>query len=67
MEREGWELVWHDEFDGKKLSEEWTRIPRFPNPPEWNKFMSTNDKLYKVKGGVLTLYEIGRASCRERV
>ena len=56
MEREGWELVWHDEFDGKKLSDDWTRIPRFPNPPEWNKFMSTNDKLYKVKGGVLTLY-----------
>ena len=56
MEREGWELVWHDEFDGKTLSDEWTRIPRFPNPPEWNKFMSTHDKLYKVKGGVLTLY-----------
>ena len=56
MEREGWELVWHDEFDGKALSDEWTRIPRYPNPPEWNKFMSTDDRLYKVKGGKLTLY-----------
>ena len=56
IQREGWELVWHDEFDGKKLSDDWTRIPRFPNPPEWNKFMSTHDRLYKVKGGVLTLY-----------
>ena len=56
MEREGWELVWHDEFDGRTLSDAWTRIPRFPNPPEWNKFMSKHDRLYKVKGGVLTLY-----------
>ena len=56
MEREGWELVWHDEFDGKTLSDEWTRIPRTPFPPEWNKFMSTHDKLYKVKGGRLILY-----------
>lgn len=56
MEREGWKLVWHDEFDGKTLSDEWTRIPRFPYPPEWNKFMSTHDKLYKLKGGKLILY-----------
>ena len=56
IQREGWQLVWHDEFDGKKLSDEWTRIPRFKNPSEWDKFMSSHDKLYKVKGGVLTLY-----------
>ena len=30
-EREGWQLVWHDEFDGKSLSDAWTRIPRFKN------------------------------------
>ena len=54
--REGWELVWYDEFDGKTLSDNWTRIPRYPNPPEWNKFMSTNDKLYKVRKGKLILY-----------
>ena len=30
--RKGWELVWHDEFNGHQLSDEWTRIPRFPNP-----------------------------------
>lgn len=56
VQKEGWELVWHDEFNGGKLSDEWTRIPRFPNPPEWNKFMCSNDKLYKVKGGKLILY-----------
>ena len=56
IQREGWELVWHDEFDGKALSNAWTRIPRFPNPSEWDKFMSSDDRLYKVKGGVLTLY-----------
>ena len=56
MEREGWELVWHDEFDGEKLSDEWTRIPRFPNPPEWNKYMSMDDRLFKVRGGKLILY-----------
>lgn len=55
-EREGWELVWHDEFSGRELSEAWTRIPRFPNPSEWNKFMSSDDRLYEVKGGKLTLY-----------
>ena len=55
-EREGWQLVWHDEFDGKELSDVWTRIPRFKNPPEWDKFMSSHDKLYKVKGGKLILY-----------
>ena len=32
-QREGWELVWYDEFDGKKLSDEWTRIPRYPILP----------------------------------
>lgn len=55
-EREGWELVWSDEFRGRKLSDEWTRIPRFKNPSEWNKYMSSADCLYKVKGGKLTLY-----------
>ena len=55
-QREGWELVWQEEFNGKQLSDEWTRIPRFPNPPEWNKYMSTHDRLYKVGHGKLTLY-----------
>lgn len=56
MEREGWKLVWHDEFDGERLSDEWTRIPRFPNPSEWNKYMSTDDRLFKVQDGKLILY-----------
>ena len=55
-QREGWELVWQEEFNGRQLSDEWTRIPRFPNPSEWNKYMSTDDRLYKVGKGKLTLY-----------
>ena len=54
--RKGWELVWHDEFNGHQLSDEWTRIPRFPNPSEWNKYMSTDDRLFNVRHGRLTLY-----------
>ena len=55
-QRQGWTLVWHDEFDGNQLSDEWTRIPRFPNPSEWNKYMSTDDRLFRVHRGRLTLY-----------
>lgn len=55
-QRKGWELVWHDEFNGHALSDEWTRIPRFPNPSEWNKYMSTDDRLFRVSQGRLTLY-----------
>jgi len=54
--RQGWELVWHDEFDGDSLSDEWTRIPRFNHPPEWNKYMSMDDRLFRVGDGRLTLY-----------
>ena len=57
-EREGWKLVWHDEFDGTQLSNEWTRIPRFPNPPEWNKYMSTDNRLCKLHDGKLILYGV---------
>ena len=55
-QHKGWELVWHDEFNGHALSDEWTRIPRFPNPSEWNKYMSTDDRLFRVSQGRLTLY-----------
>ena len=55
-EKEGWQLVWHDEFRGRSLSDEWTRIPRFPNPSEWDKFMSSHDRLYRVGRGKLTLF-----------
>ena len=53
--RSGWELVWEEEFSGRRLSDNWTRIPRFPNPPEWNKYMSMDDRLFKVRRGKLTL------------
>lgn len=52
---ESWELVWQEEFRGRRLSDTWTRIPRFYNPPEWNKFMSTDDRLFRVRHGKLTL------------
>ncbi|MCR5435289.1 MAG: glycoside hydrolase family 16 protein [Bacteroidaceae bacterium] len=53
--RPGWELVWEEEFRGHKLSDVWTRIPRFPNPPEWNKYMSMDDRLFKIRRGKLIL------------
>ena len=55
---DGWELVWEDNFRGHKLSYVWSKIPRMPPCPEWNKYMSTDDRLFKVKGGKLTLYGI---------
>ena len=50
-----WQLVWQDNFKGKKLSDVWTRIPRFPMPPEWNKYMSTDERLLRMRRGKLTL------------
>ncbi len=55
--RPGWKLVWQEEFRGRKLKDDvWTRIPRYPNPSEWNKYMSTDDRLFRVRRGRLTLY-----------
>ena len=51
-----WQLVWQEEFRGRRLSDEWTRIPRFPNPSEWNKYMSLDDRLFRLRHGRLTLY-----------
>ncbi len=51
-----WELVWNDEFNGHHLADHWTRIPRYPHPSEWNKYMSTDDRLFRVGRGRLTLY-----------
>ena len=53
-----WELVWKDEFRGRRLSEVWTRIPRFSPAPEWNKYMSTDERLLSMKHGKLTLWGV---------
>lgn len=51
-----WQLVWHDEFSSRRLSDAWTRIPRSSQPPEWNKYMTSDDRLYHQRRGKLTLY-----------
>lgn len=53
-----WELVWQENFRGKRLSDVWTRIPRFPNPSEWNKYMSTDERLLSLRRGKLTLWGV---------
>ena len=53
-----WELVWQENFRGKHLSDTWTHIPRFPNPPEWNKYMSPDDRLFSMRRGKLTLWGV---------
>lgn len=49
-----WKMVWEESFSGNKIPFGWTKIPRFVTP--WAKYMSSEDCLYKVKGGKLTLY-----------
>ena len=53
-----WQLVWQENFRGKKISDVWSRIPRFPNPPEWNRNMSTDERLLYMRHGKLTLLGI---------
>ena len=54
-DRGDWELVWQDNFRGNKLSYVWSRIPRMSSV-DWNNYMSTDDRLFKVRGGKLILY-----------
>ena len=54
-DRGDWELVWQDNFRGNKLSCVWSRIPRMSSV-DWNNYMSTDDRLFKVRGGKLILY-----------
>ena len=54
-----WELVWADEFNGKKLdTSSWERCPR--NGADWGRHMSYLDTLVQVEDGVLKLYGINR-------
>ena len=42
-EKEEWQIIWQDNFDGPELdTSKWTRIP--PGNPDWKKHMSTNDQ-----------------------
>ena len=49
-----WELVWEEQFKGKKLSPYWSRIER--NKADWGNYMSKDDRLFSQKGGILTLW-----------
>lgn len=50
-------LVGVDNFDGKTLNDQyWKKIKRYPNGPQWNKYMSNNSSLYSFKKGYLRLY-----------
>ena len=49
-----WELVWEENFSGKKLSSYWTRIPR--SRPDWGKYMTSDDRCYGQKRGKLFLW-----------
>ncbi|MBQ8098015.1 MAG: glycoside hydrolase family 16 protein [Bacteroidaceae bacterium] len=51
-----WEMVWEEQFRGKHLSDTWHKIPRMAPCPEWNKYMSPDESLYRLSRGKLTLY-----------
>ncbi|MCR4920532.1 MAG: glycoside hydrolase family 16 protein [Bacteroidaceae bacterium] len=54
-----WELVWKEDFRGRALdAKTWKRIPRFPNPPEWNKYMSLDERLLSLRRGKLILWGV---------
>lgn len=56
---EGWQLIWADEFNGKKLdSKSWERCPR--NTADWGRHMSDIDTLVRVEDGLLKLYGVNR-------
>lgn len=49
---EGFELVWHDDFDRFDESK-WSKISR--GPAQWRKYMSSSDTLYDIDDGKLIL------------
>lgn len=49
---EGFELVWHDDFDSFDESK-WSKISR--GPAQWRKYMSSSDFLYDINDGNLIL------------
>jgi beta-glucanase (GH16 family) len=52
--REGWKLIWRDEFDQKRLdATKWTSCER--GTADWDDTMSRDPRCIEVKGGVLKL------------
>lgn len=50
-----YKLVWEDNFNGRVLdTTHWERIKRLS--PDWSKYMSTHDRLYRLRKGYLRLY-----------
>lgn len=49
-----WKLIWQDEFNGSSIDTlKWTKIPA--GKSDWNKHMSSDEKCYAVKDGLLFL------------
>jgi beta-glucanase (GH16 family) len=49
-----WKLVWQDEFDSREIdSNKWSRIP--PNNADWGNYMTSDDRCYELKDGLLFL------------
>ncbi len=54
---EGWDLVWHDEFNGPKLDQtKWSRTPRTRS--DWANMMSLDPDLLTFRSGVMTLHAV---------
>ena len=52
-----YKLQWKENFRGKEINyKRWTKIPR--GTPDWQNYMSHNEKCYNVSGGKLTLLGI---------
>ena len=52
--KDGWRLVWEDEFEGTAFdTATWSKIPRWH--PEWAQHMSDNEACYEMRNGNLVL------------
>ena len=57
-----WKLKFTEDFNGKALNPKlWQRIAPSPNPPNWQKFLSTRDDLVQLDKGVLKLLGVVNA------
>lgn len=53
-EKDGWELVWEDDFNGAQLdASSWSRVP--PGKSDWNDMMSLREDLVYLEDGDLVL------------
>ena len=62
-----WKLKFTEDFNGKALNPKlWQRIAPAPNPPNWQKFLSTRDDLVQLDKGVLKLLGVVNADKTSR-